>query len=497
MADHSASPYPVILSLEMHCNVDQQNKIAVMCRQTLHEFLEPAPKSVWEKKSPEDLKYRILLKGKTLQPFPAARKLQHVDQGQGHCEEASVYDIEESVSLAMSTMSDSASEDEHDEHLRIVDGDLCAGPSELGAELSWKERAEEESHFGSSIKGMMQRSSAHTAPPVGSRHGQQGHHRHHGCHCKQVEAASRRSHPRQPDSYSHEQEACTPAADLVRVLAEGHSGVPPPTSPPPPPPVSAGVEVPAAVSVEEALAVVRMEAPAAIDAKAPLVVDIKAAAVIEAFAESDAKDDDSDDMESRSHYPRRPSHSVSQYLSRRSSDEKAALEHRLPHLYLPHLPHLPHLPLHPHLGLHHSHEPKAAHGEHSHSGRSMQRVQHKLSHHVSCCHADAAARETSQTQLPHLQALDQHVHQQHAHHQHLLEKTHGVAGGAMDGPRAWAIVCQAMRSNERCAEGGAAALQTQMCVMTAVTTDNLKSRFYKRGTGTAPVRRRTKLVMFM
>ena len=30
-----------------------------------------------------------------------------------------------------------------------------------------------------------------------------------------------------------------------------------------------------------------------------------------------------------------------------------------------------------------------------------------------------------------------------------MEKTHGVAGGAMDGPRAWAIVCQAMRSNER------------------------------------------------
>ena len=69
-----ASPYPVILSLEMHCCVDQQDKIAAMCNATLDEWLLAAPESIWEKMSPEALKYRILLKGKTLLTFSSSKR---------------------------------------------------------------------------------------------------------------------------------------------------------------------------------------------------------------------------------------------------------------------------------------------------------------------------------------------------------------------------------------------------------------------------------------
>ena len=67
-----SSPYPVILSLEMHCSLPQQDKIAVYLRTILKDKLHIKP----ERKSgaptpclpsPTDLKYKILIKGRALQ----------------------------------------------------------------------------------------------------------------------------------------------------------------------------------------------------------------------------------------------------------------------------------------------------------------------------------------------------------------------------------------------------------------------------------------------
>lgn len=74
-----ASPYPVILSMEIHCDHAQQDKLADILRSTLgkalvdsplfgetvNEHLAGAP-TVETLPSPEHLKYRILVKAKNL-----------------------------------------------------------------------------------------------------------------------------------------------------------------------------------------------------------------------------------------------------------------------------------------------------------------------------------------------------------------------------------------------------------------------------------------------
>lgn len=59
------TPYPLILSMEIHCCTEQQIKMARIFRETLgHELLLDNLEGIEEGRlpSPEDLKYKILLK---------------------------------------------------------------------------------------------------------------------------------------------------------------------------------------------------------------------------------------------------------------------------------------------------------------------------------------------------------------------------------------------------------------------------------------------------
>jgi phosphatidylinositol phospholipase C delta len=61
------SPYPVILSAEIHCSIPQQDLIAAIMQEVFGDSLVSAPVQGRPKKidvlpSPEDLKGRILLK---------------------------------------------------------------------------------------------------------------------------------------------------------------------------------------------------------------------------------------------------------------------------------------------------------------------------------------------------------------------------------------------------------------------------------------------------
>ena len=59
------TPYPLILSMEIHCCAEQQIKMARIFRETLgHELLLDNLEGIEEGRlpSPEDLKYKILLK---------------------------------------------------------------------------------------------------------------------------------------------------------------------------------------------------------------------------------------------------------------------------------------------------------------------------------------------------------------------------------------------------------------------------------------------------
>lgn len=84
-----ASPYPVILSMEVHCDQAQQDKLADILRSTLGPALLDAPmfgeEAVEEHAgcakvevlpSPEHLKYRILVKAKNLYVVKAAQKVE-------------------------------------------------------------------------------------------------------------------------------------------------------------------------------------------------------------------------------------------------------------------------------------------------------------------------------------------------------------------------------------------------------------------------------------
>ena len=63
-----ASPYPVILSIENHCNREQQDKMAEHFKYILGDmlFAEPVDTSKSQLPSPESLKHKILIKAKKL-----------------------------------------------------------------------------------------------------------------------------------------------------------------------------------------------------------------------------------------------------------------------------------------------------------------------------------------------------------------------------------------------------------------------------------------------
>ena len=65
-----ASPYPLILSLEVHCDAEQQGRMVQLMKNTFGEqlLLEPLHDNASQLPSPEELKYRILAKVKTSSP---------------------------------------------------------------------------------------------------------------------------------------------------------------------------------------------------------------------------------------------------------------------------------------------------------------------------------------------------------------------------------------------------------------------------------------------
>jgi hypothetical protein len=65
----SASPFPLILSIENHCGREQQDVMAGHFREILGELLytDPVDPARTELPSPEDLRNRILVKAKKIQ----------------------------------------------------------------------------------------------------------------------------------------------------------------------------------------------------------------------------------------------------------------------------------------------------------------------------------------------------------------------------------------------------------------------------------------------
>jgi phosphatidylinositol phospholipase C delta len=64
------SPYPLILSLEIHCDLDQQDIMANIMRTKLGSWLVVAPLDSENVvlPSPDDLQFKILIKSKVLPP---------------------------------------------------------------------------------------------------------------------------------------------------------------------------------------------------------------------------------------------------------------------------------------------------------------------------------------------------------------------------------------------------------------------------------------------
>ncbi|KAF9348807.1 Phospholipase C [Mortierella sp. AD094] len=71
------SPYPLILSLELHCDIDQQEIMANIMRTKLGSWLVVAPLETDSVSlpSPDDLKYKILVKSKVLPPDASSQDL--------------------------------------------------------------------------------------------------------------------------------------------------------------------------------------------------------------------------------------------------------------------------------------------------------------------------------------------------------------------------------------------------------------------------------------
>ncbi|KAI0634387.1 1-phosphatidylinositol-4,5-bisphosphate phosphodiesterase 1 [Trametes polyzona] len=96
-----ASPYPIIISAEIHCSVPQQEQLVEIMKEVFGEALVWAPVDGRPKidvlPSPEDLKGRVLLKAKNL----------YVSERQGLTEKEVVVDTESSTSTTDTSASDS------------------------------------------------------------------------------------------------------------------------------------------------------------------------------------------------------------------------------------------------------------------------------------------------------------------------------------------------------------------------------------------------------
>ncbi|KAK5072984.1 hypothetical protein LTR64_000609 [Lithohypha guttulata] len=73
-----ASPYPVILSLEVHCNPIQQARMVEIMYEHINNgklLSYPLPENVYNLPSPEDLKYKILVKVKATNAHPSLESI--------------------------------------------------------------------------------------------------------------------------------------------------------------------------------------------------------------------------------------------------------------------------------------------------------------------------------------------------------------------------------------------------------------------------------------
>jgi phosphatidylinositol phospholipase C, delta len=103
-----ASPYPIIISAEVHCSLTQQDRVARIMHDVFGDALVSAPPegrpSISRLPSPEDLKGRVLLKAKNL----------FVTEKSGLEEKKITVDAESTSSSSTSDTSASDSEFVHD-----------------------------------------------------------------------------------------------------------------------------------------------------------------------------------------------------------------------------------------------------------------------------------------------------------------------------------------------------------------------------------------------
>ncbi|KAI0357698.1 PLC-like phosphodiesterase [Trametes cingulata] len=103
-----ASPYPIIISAEIHCSVPQQEQLVEIMKEVFGEALVYAPVDGRPKievlPSPEDLKGRVLLKAKNL----------YVSENQGLTEKEVSVDTESSTTDTSASDSDLAGEAKHE-----------------------------------------------------------------------------------------------------------------------------------------------------------------------------------------------------------------------------------------------------------------------------------------------------------------------------------------------------------------------------------------------
>lgn len=96
-----SSPYPIIISAEVHCNLGQQELMAKIFAEEFGDALVSAPIDGRPKievlPSPEELKGRVLLKAKNL----------YVSESQGLTEKGVTFDAESDTTTSTSEASDS------------------------------------------------------------------------------------------------------------------------------------------------------------------------------------------------------------------------------------------------------------------------------------------------------------------------------------------------------------------------------------------------------
>ena len=123
-----ASPYPIIISAEIHCSVPQQEQLVIIMKEVFGEHLVWAPVDARPKidvlPSPEELKGRVLLKAKNL----------YVSEKQGLTEKEISVDAESSTTDTSASESELASEVKQEwrkarkTEVELIKGTLPFGP---------------------------------------------------------------------------------------------------------------------------------------------------------------------------------------------------------------------------------------------------------------------------------------------------------------------------------------------------------------------------------